>query len=331
MDVSDDVIQKEQPANSCPSSFVDTELSFASNLALAFNANVHRALDVVRQSTCLPDTYDVPTVCRHLNEYRGVSPRALSQFLLKDEKSVQTNFYWYFNSVDIDYLSIEDAIRASFPRIALPDDMVNLTSVFSAFGDAYVHANSFTQFSAADVSKIGLSCVALSMTKSMEATEFSQLLTRVPGASREYGDLLFNAFKSSPVSLSFCSPHFTLQPEPCKSGVLHLKTEKKKSKKFLELMKTTLRVWKDHSRKELDTEIPLLDVKARVVTEAGESRLVISRNNRMAFGLKSRSAKKKTKDVTYDFVSNDVNVLCAWAANINFVTMRLIIQQIAFA
>ena len=88
------------------------------------------------------------------------------------------------------------------------------------------------------------------------------------------------------------------------------------------------------SPEELETEIPLFDVNAKVVNATSgkeESRLVIARNDGMAFGLlKPKALKKGAKDLTYEFVSHDVTVLRLWAGYINYVTTRLIMQQIAF-
>ena len=306
--------------------------TYPANFAQLFNVNCHAAIDLARQSDCFPPNNNVQLLCRYLVSCKGLAPRALTAFLVSDEKAAEANFYWFFSSIDIDFLSLDEVVRLLFSEVALPKDMKSLRAMFAAFANAYVHANSYTSFSASDIARLAIACVSLSIYGEMELTEFSQMLTQVVTASYEYTKFLFDAFKAQPVQLSFCSSDFTIHPELSKTGPVYMKLQKKKVKKFISLMKTNLRVWRDATQKEIEVEIPLFDVHAKVIgglSGRDEACLVIARNNKMSFVMSPKDAKKGTKH-SYEFTSHDAGVLRSWAACINFTSTRLVLQQLAF-
>ena len=319
------------PAKQCTRCANDN-FTYPANFAQLFNVNCHAAIDLARQSDCFPPNNNVQMLCRYLVGCKGLAPRALSTLLVSDEKAAEANFYWFFSSIDIDFLSLDEVVRLLFSEVALPKDMKSIRAMFAAFANAYLHANSYTGFSASDIARLAIACVSLSIYGDMELTEFSQMLTQVVTASYEYTRFLFGVFKAQPVQLSFCSSDFAVHPEMSKPGPVYMKLQKKKVKKFISLMKMSLRVWRDATQKEVEVDIPLFDVYAKVIGGLGgrdEPCLVITRNNKMPFVMSPRDAKKGTTH-TYEFTSHDAGVLHSWAASINFTSTRLVLQQLAF-
>ena len=307
--------------------------AYPANFVQLFNVNMTAAIDLARQNNNIPPNDNGMVTGPYLLYCKGIHPRAITQLFLSDEKSAESHFYWLFNSANLDFLSLPEAARLLFSKIAIPEDTAGLKTILSAFGQAYTRANEYAQFTAEEIGKMALAGIVLSMSKDMDEAEFLQLVIRV-AAPPEYKHYLFTAFRDKPMQLSFKSLQVATEPDFSKVGMMHLRTKKKKSKRFVTMTKASFKIYKDSNQKELETEIPLFDVNAKVVNATSgkeESRLVIARNDGMAFGLlKPKAMKKGAKDLTYEFVSHDVTVLRLWAGYINYVATRLIMQQIAF-
>lgn len=307
---------------------------YPANFVQLFNVNTSAAMDLARQGNNIPANDSGMVTGPYLLYCKGVHPRAITQLFLSDESTAHGHFYWLFSSANIDFLSIPEAARLLFSKAALPEDTAGLKTILSAFGDAYVHANEYSEFTPQEVGKVALAGLILSMSKGMSEAEFMQLLVRVEHAQPEFKESLFAEFREKPIPLSFKSLQVVTEPDFSKVVMMHLRKKKKKSKRFVAITKASFVIYKDAAKKELDTEIPLFDVNAKVAMSTNgkeDPRLVIARNDGNAFCLlKPKAMKKGAKDFTYELISSDLTVLRLWAGYINFITTRLVMQQLAF-
>jgi len=267
----------------------------------------------------------------------GLSPVAISNFIFQNMAQSRSLLFYYFSSINLDYMSIVDACRFLFSRVAFSDNTDRLMVIFESFASAYILANPYINLSSEDLIRIGMAAVLASGFRTnksaMPDEEFLSILENVK-LQTSCKLKIIKSINQEPIPLFFSFTHFSQDPDYTKNGNLKkiggmFKT--KKDRYFL-IEGYILKYYNDHSKKE---QIGELDIEGTVSSylpadkKEGE-RLVIKRKDGGAIGYKiSKGVRKKSNHTEYIAYGNDTYDLLCWINTLNLVAFWKTLKNLA--
>lgn len=205
-------------------------------------------------------------------------------------------FYFYFQSINLDYIDISEAAQLLLSRVAIPLNSAQIKIILEAFGEAYCFANKYISESPKDVAIFGKAAILYSMdkvnNKKMPRDEFKQILNEsdFPDDAKE---TFLEEILKNPIPVCFTFFDSRIEPSFEKSGYFTRfgKKHKRKKKIKLDITKGKVTYFKDYPKDTTERSFKLIGIIAEIVPQEQKSpaHLIIKKNQEVPFDLTIRS------------------------------------------
>lgn len=236
-------------------------------------------------------------------------------------------FYFYFQSVNLDYLDISKAAQILLSRIAIPINPASNKIILEAFGEAYCNSNKYIQETPTDVAMFGKAAILYSMdkigTNKMPRDEFKQILDESNFTDPAKETFLDEIIKN-PVPLFFTFFDSRIEPSFEKSGnfTKYGKKHKRKKKISLNITKGKIVYYKDNPKDQSERSFKLNNIITEIVPQEQKNPayLVIKKNQGVTFDytVKSKGHEVIKKKQSFALVPDGDEDLIAWKRCIDY-------------
>ncbi|KAH0795559.1 hypothetical protein GPJ56_000438 [Histomonas meleagridis] len=268
----------------------------------------------------------------------GIYPRALAHYVFSSPSTSHTLLYYYFDSVNIEYMSIPKAARLLLSRIAFPINQKHLAVLFDSFADVYSTANPYLVISRKDIAQITVACIVFSIfyrkTKVLPMAEFLSFIkgVKLPDG---YKEKIYYELKDNPIPVFFGFSVSLEEPNYNKSGILKRETggvfKGKFSKRFYIIDHFNLKYFKDETVSELIGQVELDGSYTQFfpANKKEPPHIVIRKLNGGPVGYvyTKDMEKKRIKDTEHVVYDNDVENLISWTCALNYVSFWSILDE----
>ncbi|KAH0792915.1 hypothetical protein GPJ56_003179 [Histomonas meleagridis] len=257
----------------------------------------------------------------------GLYPKRLYTAIFANSRLSRTLLFYFYSAVNLEFVSIYEAAYLLLSRIAFPNDLENLRTMFEAASDAYHTANPYCQLSRNEIFRLFIVFILFSTAHLrsgiMSFQEFSDYLSNVQITSNEK-QKLYKQLCDNPIPLFLTFRLTCDEPDSSRSGFLK-KTGNilSKKKRFYMIDKFKLLAY-DASKKNLLEEIPLEGVQAEYIDQASNKRylsLRLPEGHDVGYKLKNANTNKDAS------LSMDL-CLFSWAEDINYVSFLALLHRL---
>ena len=218
------------------------------NFARDFNLNPKETISLLKQTSKYNSLENSSDMGSFLFFCHNLSPVAITNYIIQNQREIQSMYYFFFNSPILDYLSIHDAARMLISRIALPNDIKIIQMILEAFANAYYSSNQYISESLSDISKLILAAIIFSMS-----IRFLTLVESVK-TSKKFVINFYNTLKANPIPIFFTFANFDKEPNDQKNGQLKGVGGifKKKSNMYFKICNNELQSYRDQELTEFE-------------------------------------------------------------------------------
>ncbi|OHT03284.1 hypothetical protein TRFO_29376 [Tritrichomonas foetus] len=306
------------------------KFTYPPNFVQDFQSNPSQTISNLQSNN--PDYSQLANDC-YLSKFLFYCPdisfNSITNFFISRPKNTKSLFFFYFCSINLDYLDIADAARFVLSRISFPENPTIIKLIFEAFADAYCSSNQYITVSASDVANMARAAILYSMkkqgTESMSKDEFTNLICNIP-ASKDAKNSFYESIRRSPIPLFFTFLNPKIEPEMKKVG--HLTKVggifKKKSKVLFSLIQSEIQYFKDTGSKEPAGGIEIENTITTYVPQAQkeQAHMVIRRIDGAPFGYSlSKGQKKPSKKTQHSLFAKNEQELTSWISMLNYVAV----------
>ena len=274
----------------------------------------------------------------YLMHAKGIYPRALTHYIFCEANMkgnhVSSILYYYFGSVNIEYMSIPAAARLLLSRIAFPNNHNQLEILFNAFATVYSEANPYMELSVIDISQIATACIAFSMfCRKTDVLSQEVFLSFIKTVKMEdiFKKQIYEQIKENPIPIFFLFSTSLQEPNYNKQGYLSVPCQTKMFKGkvtrhyyIIDHQRYNLKYFKDENKSSLIGEIELKGSYTQILNsdKKNPQRLVIRKVDGGTIGYTySKDLSKKPSDATEHVAfDNDPDVLISWTCALNYVS-----------
>lgn len=279
-------------------------IKYPPNFAKDFNLNPKETISLLKQTEKYFSLENSSEIGPFLFFCNNLSPVAITNFYMLNQRDIQSLYYFFFSSPILDYTCIQDAARMLISRIALPNDIKIIQIIIEAFSNAYLCSNQYASESVSDISKLILAAIIFSLSvrnknnTSLPQDQFLALVDSVR-ASKKFIVSFYNSLKNSPIPIFFTFANFEKEPNDQKCGQLKQVGGifKKKSNMYFKINNNELQSFRDQEMTDFHGGIELQGTYVQFVTSnSKESALfTIRRFDNQPFGYKIKKMQRKQR------------------------------------
>lgn len=249
----------------------------------------------------------------------------VSKIDLRDNR--KSLFYFYFQSINLDYIDISKAAQLLLSRVAIPLNSSQMKVILEAFGEAYCFANKYISESPKDVAIFAKASILYSMNKvknnEMSKDEFKRILDQSK-FSEEAKEKFYEEIINNPIPIFFTFFDSRNEPSFEKSGILTKfgKKHKRKKKIKIDITKGKVTYFKDYPKDNTERSFKLSGIVTEIIPQEQKSpaHLIIKHKQEATINLTVRSkghenTKKKNQ---LALVPDNNDELVAWKNCIDY-------------
>ena len=306
------------------------------NFYSAFNLNPVTAVESLlrnQNNSFLENSFSLGPFLFYCN---GLTPTAITTFFVSQPNNMRSHYFFFFSSLQLDYVNFVDAMRILLPKVAFSENPVHVQAIVKSFAAAYYTFNQYIPETREDLEIMTYAAILFSMSIRqnyiMPLDEFLKL-TKNAQSSNETKRSFYESIKAKPIPIIFTFGAFQTEPNDHKTGSLKKLAGvfRKKSKKFYIINKNELQSYKDQQLKEAAGGIEILNTQTTFVPPNGKDpgHLVIKRFDGKEFGYSfKKNGKKMRKNTDYQFYGTSDEDTKQWCELLNFNSLYITLTQL---
>lgn len=272
------------------------------NFARDFNLNPKDTISLLKQKNAsLENSSRIGPFLFFCN---NLSPVAITNYIISNQRDMQSIFYFFFCSPVLDYMNIHDAARMLISRIALPNDMRIIQIILESFSNAYYSSNQYISESMSEISKLVLAAIIFSMSirsknnNLLSQDQFLALIDSVK-SSKSFKINFYNTLKINPIPIFFTFATFEKEPNDQKNGQLKQAVGifKKKLNLYYKIINEELQSFRDQELTDFHGGIELSGTMIQFSPSNSKEQafFTIKRFDNQPFGYKIKKSQKKQR------------------------------------
>lgn len=260
---------------------------------------------------------------------KGIYPSTMSKLIFGQQFPFESRsfLYFYFSSINHEYMKLSDSIYYCLSRIAFPDNKEKLQLIIDIFASVFKTCNPTLEFDLPTLSGLIKAIIIQSgmavPSKKYPKSKFMEITDKL-NIKKEYRERIFNDVDKRPVPVFFTFTHFNSPPEYEKKGMLKkigglFKTKKDRC---FAIEGFVLKYYHDNTMKD---QIGELDIPGTVSSyqpaqKKDPEHLLIRKIGGGSLGYKISKEGIRKKSNHSDYVAySDRADITSWANNLNLI------------